>query len=177
MGIIRRTAWAALIWLTAASTVLAGFPHFDCRCPNGQVKPFCFGFCSKTAGCCCGGTGCSAKAGCPCCRRAGDAPSSGQSRKAACCHQQASGPGKFSAQGGLDVAGGRCTKTLVQPELLSDGRDTHASVRAASLSDALPGQPFLAGLRADSVRGLDRGLTHSLAPLSDLVIALRRLLI
>ena len=58
MRTIGRTALTGLVWLTAAMTLVAGLPHFDCRCPSGQVKPFCLATASKKTGCCCGGACC-----------------------------------------------------------------------------------------------------------------------
>lgn len=40
-------------------TLVAGTPHFDCRCPNGNVKPFCLTFLTGKTGCCCEGSCCS----------------------------------------------------------------------------------------------------------------------
>src|SRR5947209_9321824 len=63
----RSTASVGLVWLTAAMTVVAGTPHFACRCPDGHVKPFCLGLASKTTGCCCGSACCSGSRGGKCC--------------------------------------------------------------------------------------------------------------
>jgi hypothetical protein len=52
-----------LVWSAALMTPLAGFPFFECRCPNGQIKPVCLGAPSKTTGCCCGGGCCSPDSG------------------------------------------------------------------------------------------------------------------
>jgi len=50
--LVRRTALVALVWLTAASTLLAGLPRFECVCPGRQrqsAPPDANG-----TGCCCG---------------------------------------------------------------------------------------------------------------------------
>lgn len=39
--------------VTAAMTLVAAMPHFECRCPDGYLKPFCFGCVSRASGCCC----------------------------------------------------------------------------------------------------------------------------
>jgi hypothetical protein len=51
---IGRTALVANVWTTAVLTLVAGLPHFECRCPDGTVKPFGLGLLSRAAGCCCG---------------------------------------------------------------------------------------------------------------------------
>jgi hypothetical protein len=43
-----------VVWLTAATTLLAGTPHLQCRCPNGLLKPVCFASVNVEACCCCG---------------------------------------------------------------------------------------------------------------------------
>jgi hypothetical protein len=73
------------VWVTAASTLFAGSPHFICRCPNGNIKPFCLGFkCSglgvgSDKGCCCGS--CSDNCSCK-------TPSAPAVRKGCCCHHK-----------------------------------------------------------------------------------------
>src|SRR6516164_8009702 len=46
------------VWATAISTLFAGIPHFDCRCPNGHIKPFCLALLIGKTGCCCEGSCC-----------------------------------------------------------------------------------------------------------------------
>ncbi|GIW78594.1 MAG: hypothetical protein KatS3mg105_0401 [Gemmatales bacterium] len=58
---IRRYLSAGLVTATALMVAVMGIPHFECRCPNGQVIPFCLGgirnenicCCGKNAACCC----------------------------------------------------------------------------------------------------------------------------
>jgi hypothetical protein len=45
------------VWATAVSTLLAGSPRLDCRCPDGRVKPFCLSILFQSA--CCDGSCCS----------------------------------------------------------------------------------------------------------------------
>lgn len=49
----RKTTLAGLTWLTAAMTLVAGLPHFVCRCPDGTLKPFCLGWDINLPGGCC----------------------------------------------------------------------------------------------------------------------------
>src|SRR5215475_7170923 len=52
MKIVRKTALVGQVWLTAAMTLIAGVPHFSCRCPDGHVKPFCLGLAPGGRACC-----------------------------------------------------------------------------------------------------------------------------
>lgn len=63
MAFFARVVQTGAIWLTAVMTLIAGSPHFDCRCPNGNVKPFCLALLSGKTGCCCEGSCCSASSG------------------------------------------------------------------------------------------------------------------
>jgi hypothetical protein len=42
MGVFRNAAGIGLTYLTAIMTLFAGFPHFEGRWPNGQIKRFGF---------------------------------------------------------------------------------------------------------------------------------------
>lgn len=79
MVIQSKKAWIGLIWLTATMTLVAGLPHNTCRCPGGQVKPFCLGSAPGDRGCCCGGSCCSSIG------EAGRDSSRGQSKARPCC--------------------------------------------------------------------------------------------
>jgi hypothetical protein len=60
---VLRAVQTGAIWLTAIMTLVAGTPHFDCRCPKGNVKPFCLALLTGKTGCCCEGSCCSATSG------------------------------------------------------------------------------------------------------------------
>ncbi len=118
---IRRVLLSLVIALTAVATLIAGTPHFVCRCPNGKLKPFCLGLSFATTGkdgkashCCCNGTCCSADgAGCKCGKtQAYGSPSccggDGQHASAAVDLQRSS---QASAPG--------CARTLTPPELVT----------------------------------------------------------
>jgi hypothetical protein len=85
MGKVCRIVQIGLVWSAAFMTLLAGIPHSECRCPNGQVKPFCLGSPSKTSGCCCGGGCCSPDSDGSCCKRDGSVPSAPAEEKPSCC--------------------------------------------------------------------------------------------
>src|SRR5262245_26246874 len=87
MSCLRRLTLVALIWLTAASTLLAGLPHFECLCPNGQRGSYCLGTATNKTGCCCGGSCCLTKQGGCCAPISGD--KDGEPQQApTCCEQQ-----------------------------------------------------------------------------------------
>src|SRR5262245_47170854 len=62
MSYVRKIRLTFLVGLTAFATLIAGAPHFICRCPDGHVKLFCVSTPSAAPGCCCGHA---------CCRPAG----------------------------------------------------------------------------------------------------------
>ena len=104
MRSLHRTALVALIWLTAASTLLAGLPHFECACPAARPQPASPDAKAKAAGCCC--SCCVAPPGepeaqRPCCR-----PESQQPRPAK-PKQTAKAPA-----GAPELTQSRCAKTL-----------------------------------------------------------------
>src|SRR5579875_411569 len=58
---LRAITWAIGIWTTAVSTLLAGMPHLQCRCPDGRIKPFCWSILLPST--CCNRSCCSDPAG------------------------------------------------------------------------------------------------------------------
>jgi hypothetical protein len=107
------------VWLTAAMTLLAGFPHLDCRCPDGRVKPFCLDLTSQAGRCCCGGALYPSARGGKCCGcprgASADAPG-----KAECCGRlpqglRPGGPGGPAPQ----VKATGCSKALAQAEVFA----------------------------------------------------------
>lgn len=43
MRAFRKTVLTGVVWFSASMMLVAGTPHFECRCPNGQFKLFCLG--------------------------------------------------------------------------------------------------------------------------------------
>src|SRR6516165_5475830 len=89
MAYLRRTALVTLVWLTAASTLLAGLPHFDCLCPNGQRGSFCLGTATGANWCCCGGSCCVTDQGGCCPPTSGD--NKGEPQQAPTCCERHEG--------------------------------------------------------------------------------------
>src|SRR4051812_29868431 len=51
--IVRRRSMSVLtVWLTAATTLFATSPHFECVCPDGTRKPFCLSSFLGDPSCC-----------------------------------------------------------------------------------------------------------------------------
>jgi hypothetical protein len=101
-----------LTWLTMAATLLAAVPHFDCVCPNGNRKPYCFNVSSKRNSCCCGGACCSTSTAQSCCQ-AKQLESDGPGKGMPCCKSKQQS--NTNAATSIDkVEGSRCKKTLAQ---------------------------------------------------------------
>ena len=116
---LRKTATALLVWVTAASALVASTPHFVCRCPDGTVKQFCFGSTSGDSPCCCGGGKCCSSSNSSCCKKSASA----SKRKSSCQKQESkngSEPGTCCNPGGTAKAAGRGVGT--RPEGLAIGR-------------------------------------------------------
>ena len=99
MRVLGRIAWIALVWMTAASTLLAGLPRVECICPDGSVKPVCTGHSTKDTTCCCGGSCCSGTPGGKgCCAAAKKAGCCGESRQESKEPQKPEGGGAVRPQ-------------------------------------------------------------------------------
>src|SRR5262245_60036233 len=87
----RRTALVALVWLTAASTLLAGLPQLECACPTTRGEARSPDAKPQGKRCCC--SCCAPEPGEPegrhsCCRHQGQEPRPGAPRR------PGDGPGK-----------------------------------------------------------------------------------
>jgi hypothetical protein len=172
---------ALVVWATAATTLLAGTPHFDCRCPDGSIKRFCFGPASGEWSCCFNGKGCGAKSNeiKSCCRKGRSG--SQATVKPSCCSKQnkrerSSVTPRKQPVDGLTLRGAGCQKTLAAPEFQS-------SVRPTTTLDETPALSFVLSSAA-ALEYLSNGATsrtawqvHWLPPPTDLVTNLRRLVI
>lgn len=190
---LRRIALVAVVWGTAASTLMASTPHFVCRCPDGSVKPFCLGPVFNASGCCCGGDTCccSTKSGGGCCSKGGS--SGGQAvKRTSCCsqapeHKDHSKPGT-DGSGGAQRAGSKageghaissrcCQKAVAQQETQS------VTPLQAKINESLNTSLVLfpATLLVQAVPSATSGQTvwevFRLPPPTDLVTVLQRLTI
>jgi hypothetical protein len=185
----RRTALVVLIWLTAASTLVAGLPHFDCVCPDGHRKSLCLGFAVGETGCCCGGACCSSQgpedavavepeSGGSCCCHGGqgnreDTPPRSAPRPARPC-----GAIPYQADHGLQLTSPSCVRTVVPADEAAPPAVDHSGPGFPAVQPfALPApHPALAvSSPALSWNGSWR-LSHAPPP-SDLVITFLHLVI
>lgn len=159
----RKAALTGVVWATAAMTLVAGTPHFVCRCANGAIKPFCLGLVSPATGSCCGG--------CP-----GKACDAGNTSKPSCCCHKAHAR-KATDAVGPQVQRQGCTRTLAQAALLvaPDDRPTTVKHLASDLAPAA-GPVLIAAITSPaSYRMVWQ--TDRLPPPTDLVVSLQRLTI
>ena len=161
-------------WLTAVMTLVAGLPHFQCQCPNGSVKPFCFGVFCSSSGCCCGDA-CSPspkdthgnpKAAPP---RKGRLPCCG----AAHCSQSKPKP----SDGRPRVEGRGCQRSLAQQQHLAPSVQAKAPDDTGAPASAVLIPTALSSL-ASARSAADVNCLHLAAPPPpDLVILLQRFVI
>ena len=85
MATWRRMFLVAHVWLTAFMTLIVSTPHFDCRCPDGRIKPFCLALLTGKTGCCCESSCCSVSIGVDARGLATHASPSGTVPKNTCC--------------------------------------------------------------------------------------------
>jgi hypothetical protein len=186
--LIRRTALVALVWLTAASTLLAGLPQLECLCPSGQCTTSPQGPAPREGGRCCCGSCCAAGQGgekppkrMSCCSQNDTEqqtkPASPESKAAAGRRADSAGQGKPGPeQARLQRPG--CTAQLVQPEAFTsasanpDADGSLGPVLAAALPVCLC-PPVSPGAAA----GRTCWLAYCIPPPTDLVIALQHFLI
>lgn len=98
MAHVRRLFLVCLVWLTAVTTLVAGLPQVQCRCPDGRIKAFCLS--SLVGKNCCHDDHCCAMA-------PDDEPAT-----TCCCSQ------KIEADAtALRLEAPACSKTLVEPSI------------------------------------------------------------
>lgn len=175
-----RAVQTGAIWLTAIMTLVAGTPHFDCRCPNGNVKPFCLALLTGKTGCCCEGSCCAALPGddgeglATC-----DSPFATAAKETCCCCQarQANAKGESGA-GDARLGKSGCQKTLAQAAVAVAESPVKDTVQALA---AHPVAPVLAPVSGQDRFGPCDHLTdypsHRRPPPTDLVTVLQHFLI
>ena len=155
MAHMGKAALVCQLHLTAIMTLVAGMPHFVCRCPSQPADPP--RQMSPSATCCCCGS----------CGSMQDKPS--------CCNQQS--PGKSNARSHR-AAGNDCTKITGLPKNPAVSTTTPVKLIevSSSASAACVLVPFLS-LQTEQPDAVSRWSGHSPAPPVDRVISLQRLLI
>jgi hypothetical protein len=152
---LRQLAISGLVWLTAFSTLIAGSPHLSCRCPDGNLKLFCFSLAPSPQECC-----------------AAKSSSADAENKPSCCHKKDSPAAKHKTRGqGPSFTADSCQQNLVQAEA--------AAVRSHAPLDAglaIPLNSFAVSLTPQAVSRVAFPKRHGSLP-TDLVLLLQHFLI
>jgi hypothetical protein len=164
MRVFGNKAWVGLKYLTAIVTLVAGFPHCECRCPNGQIKLFCFASTSVATGN-------------PCCRpQAGTSPAPVKPKS--CCGNHHGGTAREVPGRGSRLQAAGCLRVLASSDALALLPDKAASREVAGTSAqlfaALPAFPLTLPAPASH---LVPGASHLLVSPTDLPVRLQRLVI
>jgi hypothetical protein len=161
----------ALVWTTAASVLLAGFPHYQCRCPNGNLKLLCFGWAVGT-GCCCSGACCPASAGQGGDRTSCTAPAKPAKKKKCCCCQDRSVPADQAAGAHTQATNAGCQKTVSPADFLAAPATAKVAPDSFAATFLLPPPQPLVLLSSDAGRPFTWASDRAPPP-TDLVIALQ----
>jgi hypothetical protein len=175
MGISGTVIRNGLHWLTAALTLFAGRPTFQCRCEGGPTKPRSTLVTTKVT-CCCGGQCCAATATGSMAGHASRAPAPLKAEAGTCCQHQGNRPATPPRDAG-DTRGKTCTQGAAHPdEFLSDGSVSPAVVGGTVCQPLLPPQLHTSPGLTDSADRAD-WLAHPAAPPAKLRALLQRFLI
>ncbi len=171
---LQKTGLVGPVWLTAIMTLVAGLPHFDCRCPDGNLKPRCLGFTSKSSGCCCGGKCCSLAGNDCCCGRKGDPSRPKAGGGVLCQEDQQTGSSRDARQ---QVQSNGCIRTVAGVEFFTRSQPKVSVGEYSTLSSALPLQAIYNFSSPTTNHGGKFREIHLLSPPTDLVVLLLHLLI
>jgi hypothetical protein len=163
MGVFANTAGVGLTYLTAIMTLVAGFPHFECLCPSGQIKLFCFGSPSPA----------SSNA---CCHDRDHLATGPAKQHSSCCHRHEGKRGEVPSYPSAFQAAA-CRKVLTQAETfgLTSGKRAVREVTQASANPVSCPQGLLFPFPTCAPRSIVRSF-FLLAPPTDLTVRLQRLL-
>lgn len=164
--------------MTAVMTLVAGTPHFDCRCPNGNVKPFCLALLTGKTGCCCEGSCCSTSPGNDGEGLAAHASLSATVAKKTCCcckaHQENA---RDASQTDARLGKAGCQKTLAKAAVAVAEPTVKAPVQDLTAHLFVPAPEPVTG--QDGFGACDCLFAHRYhwPPPTDLVTVLQRFLI
>jgi hypothetical protein len=164
MGVFGNTVGIGLTYLTAIMTLFAGFPHIECRCPNGQIKLFCFDSASTASeNCCC---------------RDHDVAAPRPVKHGSCCGHCHGGPHGEAPFDRSHLQAAGCTKVLAQAEVfvLSPGKTALRDVTGLPGHFVFAPQALFLALPAAVPCQISRPI-QLLDPPTDLAVRLQRLLI
>jgi hypothetical protein len=132
---------SAAIGLTAITTLIAATPHFDCRCPDGRIKPFCLSVLFGASQCCCEGACCPVP---PDDSARGPLPRPALVAKSCCCGRQAEPrEDRTGAVPGSQFSTTGCTKVLVEARVTSLDKGPQAPERDLTPAPfTTPAQPL-----------------------------------
>jgi hypothetical protein len=174
MNVIGKTARAGFAWLTAITMLVAGLPHFQCQCPNGAIKPFCFVVVYSSSGCCCS----DACSGAPKDSRCNPEAASSRTGRPACCCAHSRGRRTPQDSGGAPRLEGKgCQKTLAQQQQFAPAAATKSvNERCVAHAVCVASVAVTPCGPAGAMTNLG-GLHLAAPPPPDLVVVLQRFLI
>ena len=141
----------SLVCATAISTLIAGFPHLECKCANGRFKPFCLSIFVENSSCCCDGA---------CCCASNESTDSSNAKPHSCCCRGKPSSDKSNSFHGGNNAGKEKSSPLAEKQIQKSG----CSKKAAQ------GKHFLVGQGDVLKEGITVSLFLTAAP-SCLVVA------
>lgn len=171
-----RITWIGQVWLTAVLTLVAGVPRLECRCPNGNIKPFCLGSTRNSSGCCCGGACYSSTPGRECCCQAPMQVAAEETQIGSCCCHQNQETSRLPSDH-PKVGNCGCTRSLAQLKVVTLSPGKQVVGKDLTVRVILPPQTNGAFCLAVRVTGRRHGQMHPLAPPTDLVTQHQRLVI
>jgi hypothetical protein len=154
--------------MTAVAVLLAGFPHYHCRCPDGRLKLLCFGW-AIGKDCCCAG---------PCCPAPSRAAPVKPAKKACCCCHAHPGPDGNDADSHPRVASPGCQKTVVPADFVAVAVTPKVALDGPAAGPfLLPPSLPLPLLTSDAGRPVFTWESYRAPPPTNLVIALQHFVI
>lgn len=171
MGAFTANFRSAVHLLTAAMTLLAGLPAFECRCegvPANRARPV-----ATTTACCCG-QGCGAAPSNVAADQETSAPSAADEQP--CCCQRSHHRSAMSSRESGHSRGKTCTRVVVRTGEYLAGSAKLSIVTASACYLVSPAQPLpVSGLTTSPARA--EWLLHPPAPPPELLPLLQRFLI
>jgi hypothetical protein len=164
MSTLRKTLRTGHVWLTAFMMLIATTPRLECRCPDGQVKPFCIQSALGTESSCCDQACCAGETSNP------SANTDVDDEACSCCQaRKAAGPAD------CQVEDKGCDRSLVAPAEVVASKVSPVEIKLDATS-FLPLPAARDGWRQQGQLHL-RWEPQLLPPPTDRVVLLERFLI
>ena len=167
MAHIGKAFLSCQVHLTAIMTLIAGMPHFVCRCPEELAKADASRPVAQTAPCCCCGS----------CGVLNGEQDKSENRRT-CCGQKNSPGNSKGATRSPRATESNCTRVAGLPK--APAVPTTRSAKPIEVSSSVWAASFAAlspSLQTERQNSVSRWTGHSPAPPGDRVISLQRLLI